>query len=196
MRRRAKPVIILFGFSGSGKSTMANRLGRQLGLRVVHPSGILRELMLGRKPNVARTKSNRGFWESEKGFSMLKGRLNDTVPLDVLSDRILLHEIRKGNVVMDSWSMPWLSPRGLKIYLKAPFAVRASRVAKRSRLSQADARRVVRAKDLDTRRLFRRVYGFDIARDHDVFDAVVNTRSMTKAQVYERLCFLANRKHK
>lgn len=185
---------------------MANRIGRDLGLRVVHPSGILRELMLGRKPDVARTKSNRGFWEGAKGFSLLKGRLNDAVPMDVISDRILLREIRIGNVVMDSWSMPWLSPRGVKIYLKAPLALRASRVARRGRISDADARRIVRAKDADTRRLFQRVYGFDIARDHDVFDATVDTTDLTKPQVYARLvqiirenestAFLANRKHK
>ena len=30
--------IIIFGFSGSGKSTVAELLGNKLGLRVVHPS--------------------------------------------------------------------------------------------------------------------------------------------------------------
>lgn len=166
---------------------MANLLGRRLGLRVVHPSGILRELMLGRKPDVAKTKSNRGFWEGAKGFSLLKGRLNDAVPMDVISDRILLREIKKGSVVMDSWSMPWLSPRGIKVYLKAPFAMRAERVAGRSRLSNAEARRIVKAKDADTRRLFLRVYGFDIGRDDGIFDAIVDTTRLTKPQVLARL---------
>lgn len=194
MKRVAKPVIILFGFSGSGKSTMANLLGRRLGLRVVHPSGVLRALMLGKKPDAATAKMNRGFWEGEKGFAMLKGRLKDDVPMDVVSDRILLKEIAKGSVIMDSWSMPWLSPRGMKIYLKAPFDVRASRVARRSRLSEADARRIVRAKDTDTRRLFQRVYGFDIVRDQDVFDAVIDTTDLMKPRVLARLIALVRAK--
>lgn len=182
-----RPVIILFGFSGSGKSTMAKLIGRRLGLRIIHPSGILRDLMRGKKPDLAKTKSNRGFWEGKDGFSLLKGRLDDAVPMDVVSDRILLREIKKGSVVMDSWSMPWLSPVGFKVYLKAPFATRVARVARRGGLSEADARRIVRAKDADTRRLFQRVYGFDIARDHGVFDLVIDTNRMTKPEVLARL---------
>lgn len=188
MKRPArKPVVILFGFSGSGKSTLANLLGRRLGLRVVHPSGILRDLMLGKIPDAATAKMNRGFWESKKGFAMLQGRVDDTVPMDVAADKILFREIRKGDLVMDSWTMPWLSERGIKIYLKAPLAVRARRIAVRSRLSEADALRIVRAKDADTRKLFRRVYGFDIAKDLGVFDATIDTARLTKVQVLRKL---------
>lgn len=186
-RLSRKSVIILFGFSGSGKSTMANLLGRRLGLRVVHPSGILRDLMLGKRPDAATAKMNCGFWESKKGFAMLQGRVDDDVPMDVIADKILLREIQDGNLVMDSWTMPWLSKRGIKIYLKAPLDARASRVAARSRLSEAEALRIVRAKDADTRKLFRRVYGFDIAKDLDVFDATIDTADLSKIQVLTKL---------
>ncbi len=40
--------IILFGFSGSGKFTVANLVGERSELRVIHPSRILRDLYEGK----------------------------------------------------------------------------------------------------------------------------------------------------
>src|SRR3989338_2289237 len=125
-------VVIIFGFSGSGKSTMANLVGERYSLRVVHPSGILRDLYEGKKVDIGNTRYNTGFWESEEGIELFKSRLDKEEPLDVVSDRILVEEVRKGNVVIDSWSIPWLTDTGTKIYLKADLEIRAQRVAMRS----------------------------------------------------------------
>lgn len=183
MKRSNKKTVIIFGFSGSGKTIIANRLGKRFGLKVVHPSGILRNICLGNNPISTKTISNRGFWESEKGRKILKGRLKDNVPPDILSDKIILAEAKKGNVVIDSWSLPWLYSGGIKIYLMAPLRIRAARVAKRSRFSFSKAQKIVAEKDSDTRRLFKRIYGFDIARDINVFDLKIDTTNLTRDQI-------------
>jgi len=180
--------IIIFGFSGSGKSTLAKSLGQHYALRVIHPSSILRNLCEGKPINLSNTTSNRGFWEHKKGIQLFKSRLNQDQPLDVVSDKILLREVKKGDVVIDSWSLPWLSKSGLKIYLKTDFEVRARRVAKRSKLTLATARRIVFLKDKETCKLFKRVYGFDIKHDHSVFDIILNTNNLSKLQVFKRVC--------
>lgn len=181
-------VIILFGFSGSGKSTIANLVGEKYGLRIVHPSGILRDLYEGKTVDIGNTRHNTGFWESEEGVRLFKSRLDEEEPLDVVSDRILIEEVRKGNVIIDSWSLPWLTDKGRKIYLQTDLEVRAHRVAKRSGISYERALDVVAMKDEETRNLFKRLYGFDIKQDHDVFDHVLNTNELTRDEVFRSVC--------
>lgn len=180
--------IILFGFSGSGKSTIANLVAEKYALRVIHPSGILRDLYERKVIDLNNTRYNTGFWESEEGIRLFNSRLNEEEPLDVISDRILIKEIRKGNVVIDSWNLPWLTNEGIKIYLQADLEIRAQRVAKRSKISYDRTLEVVTMKDEETRKLFQRLYDFDIKRDHDVFDYVTDTNYLTKKEVFEQVC--------
>ncbi len=186
-------VVILFGFSGAGKSTLANVLGDYYSLRVVHPSGILRNLLENRAVVVENSDYNKGFWESEEGIALFKSRLYEKEPLDLVSDRILLQEVEKGNVVIDSWSLPWLTTQGINIYLQADLEIRSQRVSLRSNISYEKALEVVAMKDEETRRLFQRVYGFDIMQDHHVFDYTVNTNRLTKEEVLVNVCEYLNK---
>lgn len=175
--------IILFGLSGSGKSTLANMLGRKLGLRVVHPSSILKDLLENKKPNIAGSKEGAGFWESSKGVDLFKKRLKDTIPADLQCDKLLLREIEKGEVVIDSWSLPWLTRKGIKICLNATLNTRAQRVAMRSKISNTSATKIIQLKDCKTRDLYLKHRGFDIKKDHQVFDLVINTNRLSKMEV-------------
>ncbi|MDO8661053.1 MAG: hypothetical protein Q7K43_04130, partial [Candidatus Woesearchaeota archaeon] len=67
-------------------------------------------------------------WESEEGIRLFKSRLSEDEPLDVVCDRILVQEVERGTAVIDSWSLPWLTDKGIKIYLKADLEIRAQRV--------------------------------------------------------------------
>ena len=180
-------VIIIFGFSGPGQSTIANLLGEKYGLRVIHPSGTLRDLYEKKEIDLGKTRYNTGFWESEEGIRLFQSRLAEDEPLDLVSDRILLQEVEKGDVIIDSWSLPWLAEKGIKIYLESDLEVRAARVAKRSGISYEKALDVVAMKDEETRKLFKRLYDFDIKRDHAVFDLVINTNKFTKEEVFQRV---------
>lgn len=179
--------IILFGFSGSGKSSIADLVAKEYGLRVIHPSSILQDLYAGKKIDINNTRPGKGFWESEKGVELFKNRLNEDEPLDVLSDKILLKEAAKGNVVIDSWSLPWLTDIGTKIYLKASRDIRAARVAKRSNISYAKAFQVVKMKDKETRKLFKRIYGFDIKKDTSVFNLIIDTNNINENKVFKEV---------
>ncbi len=181
-------VIIIFGFSGSGKSTLANALGRKYNLGVIHPSGILRDLYEQKKIDLNNTRYNAGFWESEEGIAFFKSRLDKEEPLDVVSDKILVQEVERGNVVIDSWSLPWLTNKGIKIYLRANLEVRAQRVAQRSNINYDRALGIVAMKDKETRKMFKRLYGFDIKKDHQVFDYVVNVNPLSQEEVLRDVC--------
>ncbi len=176
-----KQRIIIFGFSGSGKSTIADMIAKKYGLRVIHPSGILRTLLQHKK--IKKTEAGKGFWESQAGVKLFKKRLKEKEPMDIVADKILLKELSKGNLVMDSWNMPWLSDKGLKIYLKTSLSIRAQRVAKRSGLVYKKALAIVKMKDEETRKLFKRVYGFDIKKDFNIFHKIISTDKLNPGQV-------------
>lgn len=179
--------IILFGFSGSGKSTIANDLGKRLSLRVIHPSSILIDLLKGDLPNIGDSKEGKGFWESTEGIELFKGRLTDTQPIDLHCDTLLLKEIEKGNVVMDSWSVPWFTDCGIKIYLRAARKTRIGRVAKRSGVSKKVAEKTIHMKDNETRNLYLKHRGFDIKKDHDVFDVVIDTDYLSPNEIIQKI---------
>ena len=187
--------IILFGFSGSGKSTVANAIGKRLKLRVIHPSSILRDIIEDRKVDTVNTVHNKGFWESPEGMGMFLDRLKEKVPPDVASDKIILREAKKGSVVIDSWSLPWLAKNGVKIYLKADLSTRAKRVAARDRMTYKRALHAIMIKDRETRKLFKRVYGFDIRRDTQVFNFIIPTSHKSKKEVTEEIINLINKQY-
>ncbi len=177
-------VVIIFGLAGCGKSTLANGVGRELGLRVIHPSGIMRDLMEKGEVNLKATRQNDGYWESEQGARILHERLSEEEPVDLVADRILLEEVEKGEVVIDSWSLPWLSPKGVKIRLLASLDVRARRAALRGGLTVSEARARIAGKDEDTRQLFLRLYGFDIVNDLEgTFHHTIDSDNLTAEQV-------------
>jgi len=185
---KKRRVIIIFGFSGSGKSSLANLIAKKYKLRVVHPSGILRDIYEKKKIDISNTRSNNGFWENEKGIGLLRGRLKKEKPLDLISDKILLKEVRKGNVVIDSWNLPWISKEGIKIYLKADLNVRAKRVSKRNKMSYKKVKKIISNKDEDTYKLFKKLYNINIKKDLQVFDLIINTYNLNKTQVFQLLC--------
>jgi len=165
---------------------MADLLGKKLRMRVVHPSSILRNLLEKQRVDIKHSKAGKGFWEGRKGMALYKSRLKSARPMDMVSDQILLREIKKGDLVMDSWTMPWLSKMGTKILLSASLSLRARRVAKRSRISEKEANIAIRTRDHENRKLFKRLYGFDIKKETQVFDYVIDTAKLNKQQVFQK----------
>ncbi len=180
-------VILVFGLAGAGKSSVVDGVGKALGYRVVHPSSLLEDVCENRTLNKRETHAGVGFWETKRGMAFLHARLQGRSTMDRRLDQLLLKELKKGRVVMDSWTMPWLSKTGVKIFLTAPLAIRAARVAKRSKVSLAAATRLIRRRDEETRQLNKKMYGFDIKKDHEVFDLTIDNRALSARQTQAKI---------
>jgi len=165
-------VVILFGYSGSLKSEMAKSIGEKYGLRIIHPPTILRELYHESSAETNTLIPTKGFWESEEGIKLSRLRLKED-SLDLKLDEMLLEEIRRGNVVMDSYTMPWLTKEGIKINLRLNLQERANRVARQDNFSPGKIRKLIKENDSMSRRIFRNLYDFDIMEDLDVFDYAI-----------------------
>ena len=181
-----KMIVLLCGWSGCGKSSVADNIGKTFNLKVVHSSGIYLQLIKEKKIDETKAKKNQGFWESKEGEKLFQKRIetaHSEESLDKILDKKLLEVIEKGNVVMDSWTMPWLSKKGIKIWLEVSDKERARRIAERDKISEKEALKKVKEKERKTIELYKNLYGFDFGKDEKVFGLILNTNDLSLEEV-------------
>ncbi len=157
--------------TGTGKSTVAKAISEAMVYEYMSSSRMFREF-------AGLDSTTNGWWTHPEGQKFLEKRLKSESDIDERFDKHLLDVIEeKDNFVIDSGTMPWLyKDQALRIYLKAPFSVRASRVMFRDKLSEEDAKQAVKQKDTDTRKIYMQNYCYDVAKDTEDFDLIVNTQ--------------------
>jgi len=99
----------------------------------------------------------------------------------------------QGNVVLDSWTMPWLLKKGFKVWLEASPEVRARRVARRDGIGVEKASKVLKEKDERTRMIYRSLYGFDLGNDFSPFDLILDTNELGIDEVFQAVCMVVDR---
>jgi len=178
--------IFVAGLSASGKSYLIENLSKRLkkqGYKYIHTSDLLRQLSQNKtesKLNIKKTKKNLGWYE----FSNLdKVRKNDD-SLDKKLDKYLLDLVkRKDKIIFDSWILPYLSKKGLKIWLHAGLEERAKRLSLRDKVSVMEAKKIIERKDKFAIDQFKKLYKYELGKDLNVFDCVIDTDKLNIAEV-------------
>lgn len=178
-----KLVICISGMAGTGKSTLSRKLAKKYGLKCYSGGDALKELAKAEGYDVSRE----GWWESPQGLSFLKERTSDP-KFDRAVDEKLLEYASQGNVLLDSWTMPWLLKGGFKIWLMASLEKRAARVAIRDGISVSEAFEVLEEKEDRTRAIYQKLYGFVLGEDFAPFDLVLDTDNLNADEVFDVLC--------
>ncbi|MGD8545290.1 MAG: cytidylate kinase family protein [Candidatus Bathyarchaeota archaeon] len=175
--------ICVCGMAGSGKSTIAKRLARRYALKYFSGGDILKTLASqeGFKP------AKRGWWESKEGIHFLEKRTADS-KFDKTVDEKLLELAKQGNVVLDSWTMPWLLKCGFKIWLEASREKRALRIAERDRITVGDAFEALKKKEEKTKKIYKRLYNFNLGKDFTPFHLIVDTEHLNKEEIFHIIC--------
>jgi len=181
-------VICLAGLTACGKSTAARRLAEKYGLKYVSGGTALKEIA----SKIGYEAKGRGWWETPEGMRFLEQRLRDS-KFDKQIDAQLLEWAERGNVVLDSWTMPWLTKKGFKIWLEVSPTERAKRLAHRDDISVEEAARVIREKDGKTKRIYESLYGFKLGEDYSPFDFVLDSESLTSDEVFDTLSLVIDR---
>ncbi|MFH1587836.1 MAG: cytidylate kinase family protein [Candidatus Diapherotrites archaeon] len=177
-------ILIVSGFAGSGKSSLADSLGKHFSLRVIHASDVMKQLMEG-KLDLNNTKGHEGFWESKESEHIMKHR-EENDELDKKLDELLLKEVEKDNLVLDSWTMPWLSKKGIKIWLNASPEIRAKRVSLRDKMSFEKILSKIKERDEKTKGIYKRIYNFSLGNDFEPFDLIIETNEINQKEVFEK----------
>jgi cytidylate kinase len=166
---KKKVVICISGMTGSGKSTVAKKLAAKYGLDYFSGGNALKTLAHeeGYDPDM------KGWWETAEGLRFLQQRM--------------------GDVVLDSWTMPWLLKEGFKIWLEASPQVRAKRVVNRDDISIEEAIKALKEKDERTRQIYTGLYGFDLGHDLSPFNLVLATDELDSNEVFHAVCLITDR---
>ena len=178
-----KTIICISGMAGTGKSTLSKKLAEKYQLRYFSGGDVLKDLAKQEGFDV----SIRGWWESPEGLNFLNERVNNP-KFDKTVDDKLLEYAQQGNVLLDSWTMPWLLKTGFKIWLEASFEKRAARVADRDNMSIAETIKVLKEKEDHTKAIYKELYGFNLGEDFKPFDFVLDTDNLNAGEVFAILC--------
>jgi len=180
-----KIVVCISGMAGTGKSTLAKKLAQKYKLKYYSGGDALKELAKDEGYN----PSSRGWWESPEGLSFLKKR-EKNLKFDKAVDDKLLEYAQQGNVLLDSWAMPWLLKTGFKIWLAASEKKRAERIAKRDKISVKEALHVLKEKEARTKAIYKKLYGFRLGEDFEPFNLVLDTDNLDAEEVFQVLCMV------
>lgn len=182
-------IVLLCGLSGCGKSVQAEKIAEKYGLKCVHASGIFRQLKEQKAEEIKAEEAqmNLGYWEGEEGKKFMEQRLRKA-DFDLAVDNKLLEIIEEGNVVIDSWTMPWLSKKGIKIWLKVSDLERAQRLAGRDKKDPQTVLAEAKKKEAQTKEIYKKLYNFDFGEDPKVFHKSIDTDNKNIDQVFQEIC--------
>lgn len=187
-KERKAIVICICGMAGSGKSTLAKKLAKKYGLKHYSGGDALKALAAEEGYNPYK----RGWWETEEGMRFLEKRSKDS-KFDKEVDKKLLELAEQGNVILDSWTMPWLLKNGFKIWLEASPKKRAERIANRDGISIKEAFEALKNKEEQTKAIYKRLYGFNLGEDFNPFDFILDTENLKAEEVFKVLCIVIDK---
>ncbi len=163
-----------------GKSTLAKKLSSELSIHSIGGGDALKEIASRR----GISTEGDDWWDTEGGMKFLSERFKDH-SVDRQVDDLLLERAKKGNVVITSYTLPWLAKGCYKIWLKSTEKVRSERMSKRDNIPPNVALSIVRKREEENGRLYKELYNIDFGTDLSVFDLVVDTDALNEAEVFE-----------
>ncbi|MEM2883843.1 MAG: cytidylate kinase family protein, partial [Nitrososphaerales archaeon] len=163
-----------------GKTTVAEALAERFGLRVYGGGDALKELAAKR----GYTPKGRDWWDTAQGMRFLAERAANP-EYDKEVDKMLIAELERGGVVVTSYSLPWITDLGVKIWLRGSLEKRAKRMVERDKISYEEALTIVKKRDEENRNLYLKIYGIKFGEDLSVFDLIVNTDILSRDAVVE-----------
>lgn len=179
-------IILVCGFTASGKSQVARHLAKKLNFKFIHTSHILKQIATDKEINHEKTKSNNG-WYEKSGFDAVR---KEDLSIDKKLDSYLLKILKaEKNIVLDSWTMPFLFKRKkevLRIWLSATKKERLRREMLRNNISLSLAKKLLKEKDDFNINHFKKIYGFSLGKDLDVFDYILDTTKLEKKEVFKK----------
>lgn len=174
--------------AGCGKSTLAREIAEKYNLHYFSGGDALKALAL----EAGYKSVDRGWWESKEGMNFLEKRTQDS-SFDRKVDEKLLEWAKEGNVVLDSWTMPWLLKTGFKIWLEASPEERARRIAQRDDISVEKALMALKEKDAKTKAIYKKLYGIDLGEDFSPFDVILDVNTLSPEEVFQTLSLFIGR---
>jgi len=174
--------IIFSGPPAVGKTTVAKLVAEKLKLKLVGGGDILKEIAAEEGVKT----SGDDWWDTPGGMKFLAKR-KKSKRFDREVDRRLLQRVGAGNVVITSYTIPWLSKKGIKIWLSGSVDSRSERMATRDQMSKEECRKVIQVRDTENLELYKRLYGIEFGKDLTPFNLIVGTDGIPAKTIAEEV---------
>ena len=172
--------IIISGPPAIGKTTIAKAITEEFGLTHLSGGDILKELA---EEEGFKTGGD-DWWDTQEGMNFLSHRQANS-EFDKNVDEKLKKHFLDGNVVITSYTLPWLVEGGVKIWLEGSKENSAQRMTTRDNLSKDSALEIVQKRYQENKKIYKALYGFEFGEDLSVFDKVIETDGLNASQVLD-----------
>ena len=170
--------IIISGMPAVGKTTVSRQVAEELKIPLVGGGDVLKEMAL----EEGYTPGGEDWWDRGEGMKFLKLRKRSP-NFDREVDARLIQKTKKGDVVITSYPVPWLTNNGLKVWLSGSVKSRAARMARRDGLPVSKCKEVLSIRDKENYKLYKKIYGIEFGRDLEPFDLVIETDAIDEEKV-------------
>ena len=172
--------IIISGPPAVGKTTIAKGIAEEFGLTHLSGGDILKELA---EEQGFKTGGD-DWWDTQEGMNFLSQRQENSEFDKKVDDKLKKHFL-DGNVVITSYTLPWLVEGGVKIWLEGSKENSAQRMTTRDNLSKDNALEIVQKRYQENKKIYKVLYGFEFGEDLSVFDKVIETDGLNASQVLD-----------
>ena len=163
-----------------GKTTVAKGLAKEFNLNYLSGGDILKELA----SEEGFSSSGDDWWDTEDGMKFLNQRKKNP-EFDKKVDTKLIELFEKGNVVITSYTLPWLIDNGIKLWLDGNVKNSAKRMQNRDNMDESSALEVVNKRFNENKLIYKNLYNFEFGDDLSVFDKIIQTDEKNADEVLE-----------
>lgn len=163
--------IVISGWPAVGKTTIAETLARSFNLKLWNGGDILKMMAYERGYS---SSLDHDWWDTEEAARFMSER-NNNPNFDREVDNRLIELVKGGNVVITSYTLPWIADARINFWLQGSVDNRAKRMSMRDKIDIASAKRIVERRDTENKIIYRKLYQFEFGERLDVFDFAMNT---------------------
>ena len=166
-----KMSIVISGWPAVGKTTIAENLAKDFNLKLWNGGDILKMMAFERGYS---SSLNHDWWDTEEAAKFMKER-NNNPNFDREVDNRLIELVKEGNVVITSYTLPWISDATINFWLQGSVDNRSKRMSMRDKIDINTAKKIVQRRDVENKLIYQKLYQFDFGEKLDVFDFAMNT---------------------
>ena len=172
--------IVVSGPPAIGKTTVAKGLAKEFNLNYLSGGDILKELA----NEEGFSSSGDDWWDTDDGMKFLNQR-KENPEFDKKVDKKLIELFEKGDVVITSYTLPWLIDDGIKLWLDGSAKNSAKRMQNRDNMDEFSALEVVNKRFNENKLIYKNLYNFEFGDDLSVFDKIIQTDEKNADEVLE-----------
>lgn len=166
-----KMSIVISGWPAVGKTTIAENLAKDFNLKLWNGGDILKMMAFERGYS---SSLNHDWWDTEEAAKFMKER-NNNPNFDREVDNRLIELVKEGNVVITSYTLPWISDATINFWLQGSVDNRSKRMSMRDKIDINTAKKIVQRRDVENKLIYQKLYQFEFGEKLDVFDFAMNT---------------------